>query len=556
MSIRDSEALKKAEQLLLQQSRNYTYTNSSSGNNNILKNKFGIQDRELFQVKCAHEVTKEIVNVHQEPVPKKIDYSYLKQLHKRLFKKVFDWAGETRDASIKMSDGTIADMSTTSQNSPFASNSDIKKCLEELNEKLAQRKTKNSSQEKSEEKLADSLTTVYALLNHARPFVEGNGITQRLFVNKISQAEDQKLDFSIVTQKRMEDAIVNAANDNLASMQHMFEDASNPQKIKTLKTVLNGANSTDIEELTQGIVTTPIPGKIYTGVYKSRQLDTIVIKTKDSVIVCNKCDIPRDKFRKLKLGDTISFKALSNLDDVFIPGREIPDLTSYKVIEMAVWSPSVQKQRLEVERLAKLVFGKREKLSNYLERVHENPNSATMLADKIACSYKSISKLAGFGTYGIKSPKRNTAEKSLIALSDAVKRYGECLKSSKEEILQEHRREQYRVAKDVHLPTKNLERFLNMSSNERGKIPIPEVVSLNKEAAQFLSQVNSRLSASERKMVNNNDYKSLAESVGIPEDKAKQIVVTVKQIKFVQDPANLVKPLIKPFPKQGMAIAG
>lgn len=555
MSIRDSEAFKKAEQLLLQQSRNYTYTNPGSGNSNILKNKFGIQDHKLFQVKCAHEVAKEIVNVHQEPVPKKIDYSYLKQLHNRLFKKVFDWAGETRDSSIKMSDGTIADMSTTSQNSPFASNSDIKKCLEELNEKLAQRKTKNSSQEKSEEKLSDSLTTIYALLDHARPFVEGNGITQRLFMSKLSQAENQKLDFSIVTQKRMEDAIVNAANDNLKPMQHMFEDASNPQKIKTLKTVLNGANSIDIEELTQGIVTTPIPGKTYTGVYESRQLDTIVIKTKDSVIVCNKCDIPKDKFKKLKLGDTISFKTLTNLDDVFIPGQELPDLTNFKVIEMAVSSPSVQKQRKEVERLAKLVFGNREKLSNHLERIHENPNSAAMLANKIIYSHKSISKLAGFGTYGIKSPKRNKAENNLITLSDAVKRYGECLKSSKEEILQEHRKEQHRVAKDVHLPNKDLERFLNMSPNERGKIPASEVVNLNKEAAQFLSQVNSRLSASERKMVNNNDYKSLAESVGIPEDKAKQITDTVKQVKFIQDPTNLIKPLMKPFPKQGMAIA-
>ncbi|WP_407965762.1 BID domain-containing T4SS effector [Bartonella sp. C271] len=553
MSIRDTEALKKAEQLLLQQSSNYTYANSGSGNS-ILKNKFGIQDHKRFQVKCAHEVAKQIVNVHQEPVPEKFDHSYLKQLHKRLFKKVFDWAGETRDASIKMSDGTIASMSTASQSPTFAPSNDVKKCLEELNQKLAQRKkSQDNLQEKSEEKLTDSITTVYALLTHARPFVDGNGITQRLFMNKLSQAENQKLDFSIVTQKRMEDAIVNAANDNLVPLKHMFEDASDPQKIKTLKTALNGMSS--IEELTQGIVTTPIPGKTYTGVYESRQLDTVVIKTKDSVIVCNKHDIPKDKFQKLKLGDTISFKALSKLDDVFIPGRELSDLTSFKVIEMALCSPSVQQQKKEVERLTRVVFGRREKLSNYLERVHENESSATMLANRIMYSHQSISKLAGFGICGINSSKRNRAERNLTALGDAVKKYGECLKSSKEEILQEHRKEQHRIAKDVHLPNRDLTRFLNMSPDERGKIPVTEVVTLSKESARFLSQVYSRLSVDERKMLNNNDYKSLAESIGIPEDKAQQVVKTVKQVKAIQEPGNLIKPLMKPFPKQAMAIA-
>ncbi|OPB31283.1 BID domain-containing T4SS effector [Bartonella sp. AR 15-3] len=551
MSIRDSEAFKKVEQSLLQQSSNYTYANSGSGNSNTLKNKFGIQDYKNFQIKCAHAVAKEIVNVYQEPAPEKFDHSYLKQLHKRLFKKVFDWAGETRDASVKMSDGTIANMVTTSQNPLFASNNDIKKCLEEFNEKLAQRKkSQDTLQEKPEEKLTDSLTTVYALLNHARPFVDGNGVTQRLFMNKLSQAEDQKLDFSVVTQKRMEDAIVNAANDNLAPMKHLFEDASDPQKIQTLKTALTGMNSGDIEDLTQGIVTTPIPGKVYTGVYESRQLDTIVIKTQNSVIVCNKYDIPREEFQKLRLGDTVSFKALNNLDDVLIPGRELSDLTNFKVMEKTFYTPSVQQQRKEVERLARLVFGNRETLSNYLERVHENPSSATMLANRIVYAHKSISKLAGFGAYGINSPKRNRAEKNLIALSEAVRKYGDCLKSSKEEVLQEHRQEQYRIAKDVHLPSKDLARFLNMSPDERGKLPITEAATLSKEAAQFLKQIYSRLSADEQKMVNNNDHKSFAKSIGIPENKAQQVMETVKQVKAIQEPTNVIKPLMKHSPNK------
>lgn len=547
MSIKDFEAFKNAKKSLLDRSLNYTY--ADSGDPYTLINKFKIQDHQQFKIKCAHQVAKELVNLHQEPAPTKIDHVYLKQLHKRLFGGIFDWAGQTRDNPIKMSNGKIATISGADQNSLFAPNEKISKCLKELDEKLLQmaqkNETGNTSQEKipnENESLSEELTTVYALLGHARPFVDGNEITQRLFVNKLSQAENKNLDFSVVTQKRMENAVVNAANDNLIPMQHLFEDASNPENIKVLKTAINKVNPEEAKEIAREIVTTPIPGKTYTGVYESRHLDTVVIKTKDSVIVCNKSVIPRDSFRKLKIGDAISFKALSNVNEVFIPGRELRDLTDFKLMEKTVCNSYVQHQRKEIERWARVVFGSREKLSNRLERVHDNPNSAKMLSEIILHNPKSIADLAGFGKYGLNSPKRNKALKSLSGLSDAILKYADDLKVSKEEVLREHREEQYRIAKDVNLPSKELQRYLGMSKEERENAFKKEGnVTVCKEANIFLGQVNARLSAVEREMINSGDYGSLAESIGIPENKAKQIVETIKQVKIVQKQAMLSK---------------
>ncbi|AQX22604.1 MULTISPECIES: BID domain-containing T4SS effector [unclassified Bartonella] len=547
MSIKDSQTFKNAEKSLLKNSINYTY--AESGDPYTLINKFGIQDHQKLKIKCAHQVTKELVNVHQEPIPQKVDQLYLKELHKRLFGNVFDWAGKTRDNPIKMSNGKIATMLVNDKNSPFASNEKLSKCLNELDAKLAQRAQRNEAGNTSQKKVSDKneplsedIATIYALLGHARPFVEGNGIVQRLFVDKLSQAENQKLDFSVVTQKRMEDAIVSAANDNLQPMQHLFEDASNPENIKVLKTAINRMKPEEAQEIAREIITTPISGKTYTGVYESRQLDTVIIKTRDSLIVCNKCVIPREQFQKLKLGDKISFKALSKLSDVFIPGKELRDLTDFKIMEKTVCNSYVLHQRKEIERLAKVVFGNREKLTNRLERIHDNPNSAKMLSETILHNPKSIAKLAGFGRYGINSPKRNKAEKSLSALSEAILRYGSDLKTTKEEVLREHREEQYRIAKEVSLPGKEIQRYLGMSKEEReSALKIEGNVAICKEISDFLKQVNSRLSASERKMVNSGSYQSLAESIGIPEDKAKQITDTIKQIKVVQKQAMLIR---------------
>ncbi|AQX28283.1 MULTISPECIES: BID domain-containing T4SS effector [unclassified Bartonella] len=540
MSIRDHNALKQAKQSLLEQSNNYTY----SENSNVLKNKLNIQNSQVFKMKCAHMVAKEFVNVHQEPTPKKIDHSYLKQLHKQLFGKIFDWAGETRDTAVKMSDGTTANVSTNEQVLPFASDEGVKLCLTELNEKLAKRNEDISKEQEKQKKFSEDISTIYALLSHAHAFLDGNEITQRLFVEKLSQSENRKIDFSVVTQKRMQDAVVNAANDNLGPMKHLFEDASNPEKVQDLKAAINEIKSNDEEKsLAERIVTTPIPGKSYTGVFENRKLDTIVIRTADSLVVCNRHVIPRDKLRNAKIGDKITFKALDDINQVFIPGRELPNLTDYQIMENTVTSPSVREQRREVERLTRLVFGNREKLTNQLERICENPNLAQQLSVSIAHDPKSVSKLAGFKKLGLKSPKRKEAEKNVIPLSEAVRKFADCLKSAREEVLQAHREEQYRTGQAVENPTEKVKHFLSMSQEEReNALKTEGNITIYKELHNFLSKVSLRLSANENKMIKNNDFSLLAKSIDIPDNKAKEIIETVKEAQNMKNQIKLTKP--------------
>ncbi|AQX27888.1 MULTISPECIES: hypothetical protein [unclassified Bartonella] len=62
-------------------------------------------DFEQFKRRCAHDYAKAIVNLRQEALPKKFDFSYLKDLHKRLSENTFEWVGHARDLPFKFKDG-------------------------------------------------------------------------------------------------------------------------------------------------------------------------------------------------------------------------------------------------------------------------------------------------------------------------------------------------------------------------------------------------------------------------------------------------------------------
>ncbi|PIT67941.1 hypothetical protein CEV08_08980, partial [Bartonella tribocorum] len=53
----------------------------------------------------------------------------------------------------------------------------------------------------------------------------------------------------------------------------------------------------------------------------------------------------------------------------------------------------------------------------------------------------------------------------------------------------------------------------------------------------LVKNINCRLSTDEHKAIKNNEYETLAHSLGVSENKAKQIAQTVKQVKEVHQQA-------------------
>lgn len=160
----------------------YCYPKSS-----ILINRLNIQnDFELYDAE-RKIVSYELAGLYLDPVNGNFDFDHLKEIHARLFHRLYDWAGEERTISI-------------SKGNLFCLPQFINKFANEIFTKL--RKDKcfiNHNDEDTIIKLAD----VYADLNALHPFREGNGRTLRVFIECLAKINAIDLNISQVSCREM-----------------------------------------------------------------------------------------------------------------------------------------------------------------------------------------------------------------------------------------------------------------------------------------------------------------------------------------------------------------
>ncbi|CBI76316.1 Bartonella effector protein (Bep); substrate of VirB T4SS [Bartonella clarridgeiae 73] len=515
---------------------NYTYSNS-----NTLKNKYGIKDFIRFVQKCEHDVAEAVVNLRQEALPKKFDSSYLKYLHKRLFENTFEWAGHTRDLPFKFEDGTVAVMRKIGSSSSIVSlavGDKIKECLEKIDRTLSK---KNNLQGLSREEFVNDAGEIFAFLTNVYPFREGNGLTQQIFFEKLAEAAGHKLDFSVATKERMtriySDAIMLKGDvDNTTTVKHLFEDISNPEKVRILKEFINYRIRVDVDScnINDQIIVAPNEGDTYTGTYEADSPNSIMIKTMDSCVICHKDYLTPEQLKALKFGDKITFIApiTKNLDKILIPAEKLAPLTEKKIIETIINNIYILKNREEIEHLSKLVYGNSKILDQNLHLIHKNPETSKQLAEQIENSPQSISKFAGFKIWIIKSPKRKIAEKNFSKLSQAIEKYVDTIESTKNRILKEHQVEQRRVKQAIEMPSEAVLNILNSPKDKWNKY-LESSPLLREEFNNFMSKIVLRLSTSEHKALNDADYKTLAESIGISENRARIITEIFNKAKEI-----------------------
>jgi cell filamentation protein len=163
------------------------------------------------------------------------DADHLKEIHKHLFQDVYEWAGRTRNERISLSDGTIATepILMKAGGRPFIHSSDIPKALATTTAKLKESDYLRGMDRKGfSEKAADVLIE----LNAVHPFREGNGRTQRVFIEQLAKAAGHELDFTVVTRARMYEASVESFERNdPAMMLRMFDEISTPERVSLLR---------------------------------------------------------------------------------------------------------------------------------------------------------------------------------------------------------------------------------------------------------------------------------------------------------------------------------
>ncbi|HKK95598.1 MAG TPA: Fic family protein [Anaerovoracaceae bacterium] len=161
----------------------YCYDNS-----HVLRNKLNIKDegklasaeREITAIRGAQILAEGIEGV--------FDYAAYKGLHKKLFGEIFDWAGVIRHVNI-------------AKGNKFCLYEYIDEHMFNLFEEL---KNENYLRDLKDEKLIGKRLAYYlGEINAIHPFREGNGRTQRLFIELLANDVGYYVDFDLIYNQRM-----------------------------------------------------------------------------------------------------------------------------------------------------------------------------------------------------------------------------------------------------------------------------------------------------------------------------------------------------------------
>ncbi len=185
----------------------------------VFRNKLGITDAETLKQLEADYAAARSYELAQNPLSGGFDLAHLQAIHKTLFSDLYDWAGELR--TIDISKGQ----------SYFAHHAHLESAAQAIFSNLAAEKVlAGSDRERFSERAAYYLGEINAL----HPFREGNGRTQREFINHLAYENGYCIEWKNIASEEMVQASIESFKGNstkFAALIHQnlcdgFADAS------------------------------------------------------------------------------------------------------------------------------------------------------------------------------------------------------------------------------------------------------------------------------------------------------------------------------------------
>jgi cell filamentation protein len=157
---------------------------------NVLRNKLNIRDGAVLNAFEREVTSTRIQQALEFPVKGRFDLKHLCAVHRFIFSDVYDWAGELRTVNI-------------AKGNQFCNYIHLETYANGFFTKLKDEKLLKNTQP---EVIPERLTYYLSEINVLHPFREGNGRTQRVLIEYLSQAAGWHLDFSGVSDSEMIEA--------------------------------------------------------------------------------------------------------------------------------------------------------------------------------------------------------------------------------------------------------------------------------------------------------------------------------------------------------------
>lgn len=191
----------------------YTYEKTADycyKGTDVLINKLNItNDEDLFNAE-RELVSLRVSAFNDSPLKGNFDFKYLKDIHKYLFQDVYRWAGDIRNCNIAKQD-------------LFCLTEHIESFGTDVFGKL---KREKYFIDYDNETTLEKLVELFADINALHPFREGNGRSQRLFIESLAKINGINLDLTNVSKMDMIVASHESINGDYKKLRDMFKNNS------------------------------------------------------------------------------------------------------------------------------------------------------------------------------------------------------------------------------------------------------------------------------------------------------------------------------------------
>lgn len=220
-------------------------------NTNILINKLNIKNQDELHLAEAEITTQRINQIKNDNlIPGKFDTNHLKAIHHHIFQDIYPWAGEIRTVDIAKSNMFCRVMFIEDQLSDIFNRLHRENCLKNITDINI---------------MSERLSYYLSEINAVHPFREGNGRTQRLFIEQLAEQAGYQIHFSKISKQDMITASIQSFECNYELMNKLMrqcishkttipEETARIDQIKPEKSVSKMTRGEQAEELFGSII--------------------------------------------------------------------------------------------------------------------------------------------------------------------------------------------------------------------------------------------------------------------------------------------------------------
>ena len=178
-----------------------------------LINKLGIRNEEQLAFVESRIVLGKTEELWKNPIRGHFDFNHYKAIHRYLFEDIYAWAGEIRTVDMSKKGTRFIPASQI--------NDMAKRVFDRLNRM-------NNLVGQAQDDFVVNVTDFYCSTNMLHPFREGNGRTQRAFLQQLIRNAGYDLRFSEIDPDELMIATIQAANGINDSLLNLFREHITP----------------------------------------------------------------------------------------------------------------------------------------------------------------------------------------------------------------------------------------------------------------------------------------------------------------------------------------